>query len=86
MTRITLPTWLAQNYGADDAPTLNTARRWAKTKKLTPPALKEGRTYYVYAHTRYTADATNPDQPRNRLLERVLAARAARSEKQGSAA
>lgn len=80
--RITLETWLATTYAAGEGPTLNTARRWAKLKKLDPPAVKEGRNYYVDPDTRYT-DAAKPTS--RRLIDRVQRAAQAFRQEQGSA-
>ena len=68
--RITLQTWLAQNYAAGEGPTLDTARRWARAGKLEPPAVKEGRTYYVDPAARYTPVRTTA--PRRTVLQRIL--------------
>jgi predicted site-specific integrase-resolvase len=70
--RITLETWLAQTYAVGDAPAIDTVRRWARNDKLEPPAMKEGRSYYVEPGTRYTAQRA-PEKPL-RLVDRVRAA------------
>jgi excisionase-like protein len=69
--RLTLERWLEQTYAADCRPTLNTARRWAAKGKLEPPAVKEGRSYYVDPGTRYNANPT-PGRPL-RLVDRLRA-------------
>lgn len=79
--RITLELWLDRTYEEACRPTLNTARRWAKTGKLEPPAVKEGRSYYVDPGARYNATPT-PRRPL-RLVDR-LRAEAANSHAPGS--
>lgn len=69
--RITLELWLEQTYAEACRPTINTARRWAKAGKLEPPAVKEGRSYYVDPGARYNANPT-PKRP-SRLVDRLRA-------------
>lgn len=73
--RITLEAWIARTYDQDGAPSLKTVRRWARDNKLEPPAVKEGRTYYVDAAARYTP-AT---RERSSLVDRINAANAEES-------
>ena len=54
MSRITLALWLERTYDEACRPTLNTARCWARGNQLDPPAIKEGRQYYVDPGARYT--------------------------------
>lgn len=61
--RITLQTWLVQTYEPGEGPTLNTARSWARKGKLDPPAVKEGREYYVDPGARYNPDAKKKAKP-----------------------
>lgn len=63
--RISLDTWLEQTYG-EDAPGIQTARRWCRDGKIHPAPEKHGRSYFVVPEARYT------DRPR-RLLERIRA-------------
>jgi hypothetical protein len=44
--RISLETWLIQTYG-EDAPGIQTARRWCREGLIQPFAEKHGRSYYV---------------------------------------
>lgn len=69
--RIKLETWLAQTYAAGEGPTLDTARRWARAGKFDPPAVKEGRTYYVDPGTRYTSRPVTRAKPT--VLDRLRA-------------
>lgn len=66
--RITLATWLERTYDDACRPTINTARAWARTGKLDPPAVKEGREYYVEPATRYTSRPRRKPTVRERLL------------------
>jgi hypothetical protein len=61
--RISLETWLVLTYG-DDAPTLDTARRWAREGKIYPKPEKHGRAYFVVPEARYTARLTLLDRLR----------------------
>lgn len=64
--RISLETWLKATYG-DDAPSIDTARRWVRAGKIYPAPEKHGRSYFVYPWARYT------EQPKSRLIDRVHA-------------
>lgn len=64
MTLITLERWLQLTY-ADDAPTIDTARKWARKGKIYPQPEKHGRSYFVHPHARYTE--------RPGLLDRIRA-------------
>lgn len=52
---ITLDEWLRRHFVPETAPPISTVRDWAKDGKLSPPAVKHGRRYYVAANARYTA-------------------------------
>lgn len=43
---ITLERWAASTYG-EDAPHINTLRRWARDGMIVPTPEKHGRTYFV---------------------------------------
>lgn len=65
--RISLDVWIVETYGDDPhAPTIGTARRWARDGKISPTPEKHGRSYFVVPEARYT------DRPR-RLLDRIRA-------------
>jgi hypothetical protein len=55
---IRLEEWLERAY-EEPWPSLLTARRWARTGHIWPPAEKHGRAYYVKLHARYI-DPSNP--------------------------
>lgn len=69
--RITLQAWITLTYEPATAPTLNTVRRWAKQGKLEPPAVKEGRSYYLDPGTRYNQRPTF--RRPSRLVDRLRA-------------
>ncbi len=77
--RLTLELWLLE-YDERCRPTLNTARAWAKTGKLDPPAVKEGRSWYVEPGTRY-----NPAPRRKPSVVERLRAEAENRHAPGSA-
>ncbi len=53
MTRLmSLSRWLHQTYGPD-APTMETARRWAREGRISPSPIKCGREYFVAPHAAY---------------------------------
>ncbi len=83
MGRITLETWLTETYADGEGPKLDTARRWARAGKLDPPAVKEGRTYYVDPGARYTPVRTTA--PRRTVLQRILDGEAKNSHAPGPA-
>jgi Excisionase-like protein len=64
---ISLETWLRMTYG-EDAPTIHTARRWAREKRIVPAPQKHGRTYFVRPDARYV----DPLQPSNGRLLRAI--------------
>ena len=68
--RLTLEAWIEQTYAAGEGPTLNTVRAWARAGKLDPPAVKEGRSYYVDQDARYTP--AGPAKRRRTVLQRIL--------------
>lgn len=51
--KISLQSWLAQNYVAGEAPHINTARRWCRDGLIHPLPEKHGREYYLTADARY---------------------------------
>ncbi len=69
--RTTLEAWLIANFAEDCRPTINTARKWAKTDRLDPPATKCGRAYFVHPCARYTE---KPRTAKPRLIDRIRAA------------
>lgn len=50
---ITLEAWAQDQYG-EDAPHINTLRRWARDGRIMPVPEKHGRTYYVKPDARYS--------------------------------
>lgn len=50
---IKLRTWLIQTFGKD-APTMWTARKWAREKKISPEPKKVGREWHVENDAEYT--------------------------------
>jgi hypothetical protein len=62
---ISLKRWLVNVYG-DDAPSIDTARRWVRAGKILPKPEKHGRDYFVHPDARYT------DGPA-RLIDRIRA-------------
>jgi len=50
---ITLQQWAKNTYG-EAAPCMNTLRKWARSNKITPPAEKHGRTYFVDPEASYS--------------------------------
>lgn len=63
---IKLRTWIRQTFGAD-APTMWTARKWARDGKIQPKPQKVGREYYCRENAEYTA------RPSHSLLRRIHA-------------
>jgi len=49
---ISLSSWLLLVYG-DDAPTLETARRWTRLGLISPAPVRHGRSYYVQPDATY---------------------------------
>ena len=64
LKRISLETWLEMVYG-EDAPAIETARRWCRLGKIYPKPEKHGRAYFLSPDARYT------EAPR--LIDRVRA-------------
>lgn len=56
---ITLQQWLAQRYADGCAPTIGTARRWAKSGHIQPQPVKHGRSYCLYPDAVYTASKSS---------------------------
>jgi hypothetical protein len=57
---IPLQEWAKSTYG-DAAPCVGTLRRWAREDKISPPAEKHGREYFVAPDAHYAAnDGTKP--------------------------
>lgn len=54
---IDLPTWLAATYNANNAPCVNTVRRWVREKLVQPPPEKQGRAYFFHPRARYVRPA-----------------------------
>jgi hypothetical protein len=54
---VTLETWAANIYG-EDAPNMDTLRRWAREGKIFPAPKKQGRAYFLPEHA----------QPRRRRI------------------
>lgn len=52
---ITLAKWAVLQYG-EDAPTIQTLRRWCRDAKIFPIPEKHGRTYYVEKSARYVGN------------------------------
>lgn len=53
MKLVSLKTWLHDTYG-EDAPHLNTARRWCQDGLIYPQPVKHGRGYYLHPDAAYT--------------------------------
>ena len=70
--KISLHTWLAQNYAVGEAPHINTARRWCHDGLIYPLPEKQGREYYLMPEARYVG-RNGPT-----LLERMNNGQAAR--------
>lgn len=51
---ITLERWASLRYG-EDAPVIETLRRWARESRIVPAPVKHGRTYYVPEDAEYMA-------------------------------
>jgi len=66
---ISLETWLQATYG-EDAPSINTARRWCREDRIFPIPQKHGRSYFVEPDAQYT----EPSQP-VRLVDRINGAK-----------
>lgn len=61
---IPLQQWAKATYG-DAAPCIGTLRRWARDNRLSPPAEKHGREYFVSPDAHYGAnDGEKSDNPR----------------------
>lgn len=60
---VSIETWLAQTYG-DDAPAIDTARRWCREGKIYPKPEKHGRSYFLTPSARYTESPTLIDRLR----------------------
>lgn len=61
---IPLQQWAKATYG-DAAPSIGTLRRWARDNRLSPPAEKHGREYFVSPDAHYAAnDAEKPENVR----------------------
>lgn len=76
---ITLERWASETYG-QDAPHINTLRRWARDALIVPTPEKHGRTYYVRPDARYhdfrapasaVAAAARPAAAGRRLVDRI---------------
>lgn len=70
---ITLQQWAKQTYG-EAAPCSNTLRKWARGDKITPPAEKHGREYFVTPDARYAmpeADHGTHDHVKTRRLNQA---------------
>lgn len=76
---ITLEAWAAATYG-EDAPHINTLRRWARDALIVPTPEKHGRTYYVSPGARYcdyrspvpiSAPAAKQNRGTGRLIDRI---------------
>lgn len=63
--RITLQTWITLTYG-DDAPTMDTARKWCRDGKIQPQPKKHGREYYCSPDAEYV-DGSTPT-----LVQRII--------------
>lgn len=63
---VTLERWAEAEFG-DDAPKINTLRKWAREGRFSPPAERPSKLYYV------TPDAKllPPQGRRRRLVERI---------------
>lgn len=68
MKLVSLERWLRDTYG-EDAPHMETARRWARAGKIQPPPQKHGRAYFVHPEARYT----NSSSAKPRLVDRLRA-------------
>jgi hypothetical protein len=66
---VSLESWLRLTYGGD-APSIKTARRWARESRICPAPQKHGRTYFVPPDARYIGDPTKPMQE-NKLLKAI---------------
>lgn len=67
---IPLTAWAAQVYG-DQAPNIDTLRRWAREARISPKPVKHGRTYFVAPDAAYV-QAYAPERPRRpRLIDRL---------------
>lgn len=63
--RITLQQWVALNYDAAGAPTMDTVRTWARDGKIQPQPQKQGREYYC------DPDAVYDDGSAPGLVQRI---------------
>lgn len=50
---ISLASWVARTYDPNDAPHMNTVRRWVKRKLIQPAPQKQGREFFVDPAARY---------------------------------
>lgn len=57
---MTLKAWAQAQYG-EDAPTMNTLRRWCRDLKIYPFPKKHGRTYFVLPTAQYVEDYNDSD-------------------------
>ncbi len=62
---ITLEQWLELNYDTRAAPSIGTARRWAKNGNIHPQPVKNGRSYYLSQSAVYTSGSSD-------LVERLI--------------
>lgn len=72
---ITLERWAEATYG-DDAPHVNTLRRWARDGLILPAPEKHGRTYYVRPDAHYVDPRSIDARPvrpsgAGRLVDRI---------------
>lgn len=56
---ITLESWLQATYG-EDAPSILTARRWAREGRIDPAPKKHGRAYFVEPAATYSDTKAKP--------------------------
>lgn len=57
--KMTLEKWAARHYG-EDAPNVQTLRRWCRDGKIFPIPEKHGRSYFVQDTARYVGDFNDP--------------------------
>ena len=72
MKLVSIPTWLDLTYGDDPGrPQLDTVRAWCRDGKLYPPAMKQGRAYYLDPRACYVdpTDAASMREARRRVDE-----------------
>jgi hypothetical protein len=73
---IPLTDWADRIYG-DQAPNVDTLRRWAREARISPAPVKHGRSYFVAPDATYVPPYAPQRPQRRRLVERLRVATAA---------